>query len=179
MSTTTKKFFTIVLSLIAFVLMLILAVWIGYSQGVSQKSRDLQGILAESADGHISAENINKIYELGGLPQNYGQTFIDEKGNTCMASLLKDDVISVLVVKDYEGNELIKTKFDPVDFSTSYEPVGSNTIEENTYYWVPEYSGNVITRKYYNNDGSERFVNIKEIAGYRQISNEDFKNHNF
>lgn len=174
-----KKPLIILTILVGFIVSLFLALWVGYNQGITQKSWELQGVLSEGSDGYISAESINKIYELGGLPQNYGQTFIDEKGNTCMASLLKDDVISVLVIKDPNGNELIKTSFDPVDFSTKYEPIGNNTIEDNTYYWVPEYSGNVVTKKYYNEDGSERFVDIKEISGYRQISNEDFNNHNF
>ncbi len=106
----------------------------GYYLGVTQKTRDLQEALNESKTGYIGYESLKKVMSLGGIPQSYGQTFIDAEGNTCLAFTEKNDVVSVIVLKDPYGNELIQADYDPITMSTTYTPVGNNTVEENTYY---------------------------------------------
>ena len=105
----------------------------GYYLGTTQKTRDLQDALNESKTGYIGYDSLRKVMSLGGLPQSYGQTFLDADGNTCLAFNEKNDVVRVIVLKDADGNELINAEYDPITMSTSYSPIGNNTVEENTY----------------------------------------------
>lgn len=139
----------------------------GYYLGTTQKTRDLQDALNESKTGYIGYDSLRKVMSLGGLPQSYGQTFLDADGNTCLAFNEKNDVIRVIVLKDADGNKLINAEYDPITMSTSYSPIGNNTVEENTYFWIPEYSGKITTKTYKDENGINKSIHYQEIIGYK------------
>ena len=98
--------------------------------------------------------------------------FLDRKGkNINTEKILKSDAVFVIVLNDTYGNELINSEYDPITMSTSYSPIVNNTIEENTYFWIPEYSGKITTKSYKDENGIDRTLNYQEIIGYKYISN--------